>query len=124
MNKIILIGRLTQAPEIRYTQAGKAICKFSLAVDCRRKNSTPDYINCVAWEKLGEVCGNYLDKGRKVAVEGRISMRSYQTSQGAKRTAAEVVCSEVLFLDSPHRGKTDWPSQFGREVPQNEELPF
>lgn len=101
MNRILLIGRLAQIPDVRYTREGKALCCFSLAVKNRSKDRPPDYIDCIAWEKLGEICGNYLDKGRQVAVEGSIQMRRYETAAGGRRMALEVVCREVLFLDSP-----------------------
>lgn len=106
-NRVILIGRLTQDPELRHTSSGVPVAGFTLAVDRgftnRQGERETDFINIVAWRKLGETCANYLSKGRLVAVEGRLQIRSYDDSQGIRRKAAEVVVNEVKFLD----GKKD-----------------
>ena len=90
MNKAILLGRLTKAPEIKYTQSGKAVASFTLAID-RRKGANgekqADFISCVAWEKTAETIGNYCDRGQQIAVEGRIQARSYDAKDGTKRYA-------------------------------------
>lgn len=98
MNRVILTGRLTRDPELRTTQNGRIVTKFTLAVDRGYKKET-DFIDCVAWQKLAEIVADNLSKGRKVAVEGRLQIRSYETQEGAKRKAAEVVCDSVEFLD-------------------------
>ena len=93
MNKVILAGRLTRDPEVRYTQSGKAVASFTLAVDRRfgRRNAeangqpTADFIPIVVWERLAEVCGNNLIKGSQVLVEGRMQVRSYDAQDGSKR---------------------------------------
>ena len=107
MNKVMLIGRLTRDPEVRYTQSGKTVASFSLAVDRRfaRRDAdsgqqTADFIPIVAWGKLAEICGNNLVKGRRISVEGRLQIRSYEAQDGTKRTRAEVVADEIEFLDS------------------------
>lgn len=86
MNKAILLGRLTKAPEIKYTQSGKAVASFTLAID-RRKGANgekqADFIACVAWEKTAETIGNYCAKGQQIAVEGRIQSRSYEAQDGS-----------------------------------------
>lgn len=106
LNKVILIGRLTRDPEVRYTQSGKAVTTFDIAVDRPIANAQgqreTDFIPIVTWGKLAETCGNYLNKGRLVAVDGRLQIRSYETQDGQKRRVAEVVADGVRFLD---RGK-------------------
>ena len=100
MNKFIGIGRLTRDPEIRYTQTGKAVASFSIAIDSGYgDNKKADFINIVAWDKLAEVCGNNIAKGRKIMVEGRLSIRDYE-QDGQKRRAAEIIAQNIEFLDS------------------------
>jgi single-strand DNA-binding protein len=102
MNKVVLIGRLTRDPELRYTQGGKAFTTFTLAVDRRfskDKQQTADFIPCVAWDKLAEIIGNNLTKGRRVGVEGRLQTRTYDAKDGSKRSAFDVVVDEMEFLD-------------------------
>lgn len=102
MNRVILIGRLTRDPELRYTASGAAVASFCLAVDRPFKNSNgekeTDFINIVAWNKLGERCGVCLAKGKQVALEGRLQIRSYEDKDGTKRTVAEIVGDNVQFL--------------------------
>ena len=101
MNNIILIGRLTKDPELRYTQAGKAVCSFTLAVDraySGEKKET-DFINIVVWNKVGENCAKYLSKGRKTAVQGRLQVRSYEDNNGQRRYVTEVIANSVEFLE-------------------------
>jgi single-strand DNA-binding protein len=108
LNKIILIGRLTRDPELRYTPSGTPVAKFTLAVD-RRANKQgekeADFIDIVTWQKTAETCANYLGKGRLVAVEGRLQIRSYEDGQGLRRKAAEVVAETVRFLDRAKEGQ-------------------
>lgn len=103
LNKIILIGRLTRDPELRYTPNGVAVAKFTLATDRPFTNKQgereADFIDIVVWQKQAENCANFLGKGRLVAVEGRLQIRSYEDNQGNKRKAAEVVAENVRFLD-------------------------
>lgn len=105
LNKVILIGRLVQDPELRYTPAGGvAVANFTLAVDRpfvnQKGERETDFIRIVTWRKLAEICANNLSKGRQVAVEGRLQIRSYDDREGIRRTAAEVVAGNVFFLDS------------------------
>lgn len=97
LNRIVLIGRLTKDPELRYTQSGKAVCTFTLAVDRRFEKQT-DFINIVVWNKMGETCANYMSKGKLAAVDGELHIRSYETKDGRKATATEVVADQVRFL--------------------------
>ena len=149
MNKVILIGRLTRDPEVRYTQTGIAVCTFTLAVDRRyaRKNEnngqpTADFIPIVTWRKLAEICGNNLTKGRRISLEGSMQVRSYEAQDGTKRYVTEVIANEIEFLDSrnavsgeggysqgmssPAMGapaQQSSPDSFGPAIPE-EEIPF
>jgi single-strand DNA-binding protein len=104
-NRITLVGNLVRDPEIRYINSGAAVCKFSLAVNRRSKQQEEtDFIDCVAWDKLAETCNTYLKKGMSVLVDGRLSIRSYETKEGEKRKAAEVVVNVMQMLDRANRG--------------------
>ena len=103
LNRIILIGRLTRDPELRYVPSGQPVASFTLAVDRPFANQQgerqTDFIDIVAWRRLAEQVTQHLSKGRLVAVEGRLQIRSYETQDGQKRKAAEVVADAVRFLD-------------------------
>ena len=103
LNKIILIGRLTKDPELRYTNSGTGVCSFDIAVERQHKdasgNKETDFIHVVVWQKLGELVAQYLRKGRMAAVEGRLQIRQYENRDGHKVRAAEVVADNVRFLD-------------------------
>lgn len=100
MNKWIGIGRLTRDPELRRTGTGKAVTSFTLAIDDGYgENKTTEFVDIVAWEKLAETCANYLRKGSKAAVEGKLKRRSYE-KDGRKVYVWEVVANTVEFLDS------------------------
>ena len=122
MNKVIILGRLTANPEIRYTQAGKAVASLTIAVNRGFGSDSADFINCVAWEKLAEIIGNNLSKGSQVLVEGRIQNRSYENNQGEKRFITEVVLNNIEFVGSKKKNETDTDS-FGAEIPE-EQIPF
>ena len=102
MNKVILIGRLTKDPELRYTSSNVATASFSIAVDRNFTNQNgereADFINIVVWRKQAENCKNYLSKGSQVAVEGRIQTRNYEGQDGKKVYVTEVVADNVQFL--------------------------
>ena len=103
LNKVILIGRLTADPNLRYTQSGNAVANFTLAVDRPFTNQggekEVDFIDIVTWRKLAETVAANLEKGRMVAVEGRLQIRSYEDQNGVRRKAAEIVADQVKFLD-------------------------
>lgn len=104
-NRITLVGNLVRDPEIRYVGSGAAVTKFTLAVNRRSKQQEEtDYIDCVAWDKLAETCNTYLKKGMSCLVDGRLSIRSYETKEGEKRKAAEVVVNTMQMLDRANRG--------------------
>lgn len=109
LNRIVLIGRLVRDPELRYTPAGVANCSFSLAVDRpfvnQKGERETDFIDIVVWRKLAETCASHLGKGRLVAVEGRLQIRSYDTAEGQRRKVAEVIADNVRFLDRPDKGR-------------------
>jgi single-strand DNA-binding protein len=133
MNKVVLIGRLTRDPELRYAQSGKAFCTFTLAVDRRfskQNNNQPtaDFIPCMAWDKLAEIIGNNLAKGRRVGVEGRLQTRTYDAKDGSKRSAFDVVLDELEFLDPKGQGQQSQgqsqPQQTYQPAITDEEIPF
>ena len=103
MNHIVLIGRLTRDPEIRYTPSGAAVSNFDLAVDRPTTNAQgekeTDFIRIITWQKTAELVANYLKKGRLVAVEGRLQIRNYTNAEGQKKYVTEVIASNVQFLD-------------------------
>lgn len=102
LNKVIMIGRLTKDPELRYTPNGVAVCQFTLAVDRPFANQNgergADFIPVVAWKKVAENCANYLKKGSQVAVDGRIQTRNYENNEGRKVYVTEVIAESVQFL--------------------------
>ena len=134
MNKVILVGRLAQDPEVRYTQGGKAVASFNLAVNRfgggSAQKESADFIPIVAWEKLAEICGNNLTKGSQILVEGRLQIRSYETQDGQKRRVSEVVAQSIEFLGSKRAAADGGSSSsvdmnsFGSEVFPEEEIPF
>ena len=145
MNKVLLTGNLARDPEVRYTQSGKAVASFSLAVNRRfgkanaGQQPSADFISIVAWEKLAEFCGNYLTKGSRILVEGRLQARSYDAQDGSKRYVTEVVANDIEFAGSRPQGagapgtpmQSSAPSHqppagqesFGPSIP-DEEIPF
>ena len=104
INRVILIGRLTRDPELRYTTSGTAVCRFSLAVQRKFNRDEADFIDIVVWRGLAENCANYLGKGRLAAVEGRLQVRTYEAQDGQKRRVTEVVADDVRFLDKASSG--------------------
>lgn len=103
LNRVILIGRLTADPELRYTNTGTPVASFTLAVDRMRSGQggerQTDFINIVVWQKQAEIVSQYLQKGRLAAVDGRLQIRTYDNRDGQKVRVAEVVAESVRFLD-------------------------
>lgn len=101
-NKITLIGRLTKDPDLKYTKNGNAVSRMTLAVDRRYKdsqgNQLTDFIPIIAWNKLAETVANYLDKGKLIAVDGSLEIRSYE-HEGVKKYIAEVISNDIRFLE-------------------------
>jgi single-strand DNA-binding protein len=128
LNRVILIGRLTRDPELRYTPSGVAVTQFTLAVDrpftSQSGNKEADFINIVTWRQLAETCANYLRKGRLTAVEGRLQIRNYENNEGRKVYVTEVVADNVRFLESAggaNRGEDggDPPNRSGMNSTRN-----
>lgn len=113
LNRVILIGRLTRDPEMRYTPNGVATTTFTLACDRPFTNANgereADFISIVTWRQLAETCANYLRKGRLTAVEGRIQTRHYENSEGRRVYVTEVVADNVRFLESNRNENTKPP---------------
>lgn len=105
INRVVLVGRLTRDPEMRSTGTGKTVCDFSIAVNKKYKpqDGSPDadFFRVTAWDKTAEYVGNYLAKGRLVAVDGRLQSRKYTANDGSSREAVEVVADSVQGLDRP-----------------------
>ncbi len=105
INQVILMGRLTRDPEQRTTTTGKTIASFSIAVDRGGQEDQADFFNVTAWEKLGELVMQYLAKGRRVLVQGRLRQDTWDDKEtGKKQSRIEVVATDVTFLDGPNGG--------------------
>ena len=100
MNHVTLMGRLTRDPELKYSQAGKAYCGFSLAVQREFNREEADFINCLAWGKTAETIAEWLGKGRRIALQGRIQTGNYENKNGDKVSTFEVVADRFEFVDS------------------------
>ena len=116
MNKVILIGRLTKDPEVKYTTGSNtALCGFSLAVDRRfqkqGEEKKADFINCQAWDKNAEFIAKYFQKGSKISVIGRIQTRTWDDKEGKKQFATEVVVEEAEFVESKKSEGSGLPSK-------------
>ena len=131
MNKVILMGRLTKDPEVRYTQTNSTlVATFSLAVNRRftkaGEERQADFINIVAWNKTGEFCSKYFKKGQQVGIIGRLQVRNWEDEQGQKHYVTEVVAEEAYFADSKREGDQMWgnsfESTFGSTISENSEF--
>jgi single-strand DNA-binding protein len=108
INQVILMGRLTRDPEQRTTTTGKTIASFSIAVDRFGQDDQADFFDITAWEKLGELAVQYLGKGRRVLVQGRLRQDSWDDKEtGKKRSRVEVTATDITFLDGPSEGGSD-----------------
>lgn len=120
INNVVLVGRLTAKPELRQTQSGKGVTSFTLACDRQYgKNKEADFISCVAWDKTAEVIVNYTDKGRLIAVDGRIQTRNYKDRDGKTVYVTEVVVNQVQLLSGREQAE-----QQPVEAPQTTAQPF
>lgn len=121
MNKVLLIGRLTRDPELRYTASNRAVTQITIAVNRNFTNQNgereADFINVVVWDKAAENLKKYVGKGRMVAVEGRIQTRNYDNNEGKKVYVTEVVAQNVQFLDS--RSASDNSASYTQVAPTN-----
>lgn len=145
MNKIILLGRLTKDPEVRYTPTGKVVCQLTLAVNrpftTQSGQTEADFIPVLIWGKSAETCGNSLQKGHRLLVEGRLQIRSYNDKNNERRWVSEVVADRFDFIEKRNDQATPKPTttqpekaqstasehgfqSFGQSVPFDEEIPF
>lgn len=133
MNKVVLLGRLTKDPDVKYTQTGKVVTQFTLAVDRPFKdadgNKETDFIPVVVWGKAAELVGNSCQKGHRLLVDGRLQIRSYEAKDGSKRWLSEIIANGVEFVErKSDKGGTSGDKsefeQFGHAVPFDEEIPF
>ncbi len=117
LNRVQLIGNLTRDPELRYTPNGTAVCSFSIATnrswttDAGEKREEADFHRIIAWSKLAELCSQFLAKGRKVYVEGRLSTRSWTAQDGLQKQTTEVVIDDMILLDSKRSSAGEAGSQ-------------
>lgn len=135
MNRVVLIGRLTKNPELRFTPGtGKAVATFTIAVDRKfsKEKKETDFIPIVVWGKQGESAANNLEKGRLVAISGRIQTRNYEGKDGIRRYVTEIVADEVQFLDyksssnnaSATNDSTSYDDGWNDPVEDYDEIPF
>lgn len=129
MNRVVIVGRLTKDPELRYTPNGQAVATFTLAVNRTFTNQQgereADYINCVIWRKAAENVANFLKRGSLAGVDGKIQTRSYDGQDGKKVYVTEVLAESVQFLDSK-KGNDSQPTERTENKPskRSEDDPF
>ncbi len=139
INKAIIVGRLGRDPEVRYTADGRAVTNFSVATsdewkdkETGEKRERTEWHRIVAFNKLGEICGQYLSKGRQVYVEGQIRTREWEDREGNKRYTTEIIASDIQFLGSKEggggfgNGNNDPSAGPGtsNDVPSDDDIPF
>lgn len=127
MNKFIGSGRLAKDPDVRYTQSGKCVCSFTLAMtDGYGDNAKSTFLPVIVWDKQGEACGNHLVKGQAVVVEGRIQVRNYEAQDGTKRYVTEAIASHVEFGAKPkgYSAESKEQTEEGPFGAEDEEIPF
>ncbi len=124
VNRVTLLGNLGQDPEMRSTQSGKSVCTLNIATSKRYKNQSgewqesTDWHKVVLWERLADIAGQYLQKGGKVYIEGRLQTRSYEAKDGGTRYVTEVVATELVLLSSREQSQDSGYSQKGYQSPQ------
>jgi len=131
LNMVQLIGRLGKNPEVRYTSSGSAVANFSMATNENwtgkdgQKNERTEWHNIVAWGKLGEICGEYLTKGKQVYIEGRLTTRSWEDRDGNKRYTTEVRADNMIMLGGPG-SDNNMKENFSKSEPSSieDDIPF
>ncbi|MBI4231333.1 MAG: single-stranded DNA-binding protein [Planctomycetes bacterium] len=139
-NKVMLMGRLTRDPELRYTKGGKAVAEFSLAINSTfktregEKREEATFIDITVWERQAETCAEYLSKGRPVFVEGRLELDKWESKEGEKRSKLKVVATHVQFLGGPGGAKAgagagaapkaEGVAETATGEPSEEDIPF
>ena len=130
MNRVILSGRLVKEPEVRVTTTEKTVCTFTLAVARRFTNGETDFINIVAWGKTAEYCGNHLNKGQLINLEGRLQVRSYEDKNKTKHWISEVIADNVENMDRKKEKSEPSPmdnfrkATIGKPIEPDDEIPF
>ena len=124
MNKVILMGRLTKDPELRYTANSTPVCSFTLAVNRMFKKDEADFINCQAWKSSAEFISKYFQKGSSIAVVGRIQNRSWEDKEGKKHIVTEVIVEEQYFAGDKKEGQKPQHQQDEFSINDDDELPF
>lgn len=134
VNKVILVGRLGADPEIRYTPSGAAVANFTLATSENwkdkdgQKQEKTEWHKIVVFSKLAEICGEYLNKGKQIYIEGRIQTRSWEDRDGNKKYTTEIVANQMQMLGSPGQKQQSAPSSAPRagenEPPELDDIPF
>lgn len=125
LNKVELIGNITRDPELRYTPGGKAVCTFSIATNRQWKTESgeakeeAEFHRIVAWDKLGETCAQYLKKGSRIYVEGRIQSRKWTGQDNVERTTVEIVILTMIMLDSRRSDDFGVPDDLGESQAEN-----
>lgn len=123
MNNVILMGRLTRDPELKYSQSGKAYCRFTVAINRDFNKDEADFINCLAFGKTAETIAEWLGKGRRIALHGRIQTGNYENKNGDKVNTFEVVADRFEFVDSA-KSDTNNNQKNSDEVADDEDFPF
>lgn len=134
LNVVCLIGNLTKDPELRHTSGGTAVCALRIAVNTRAQvdgewQDKPNYFDVIVWGNQGESAAQYLSKGRKVGINGRLQWREWESKEGQKRQTVEVVANQVQFLtpksESEGSGSGEYSGEPGRTYnPQDDDIPF
>ena len=127
MNHVTLMGRLTRDPELKYSQAGKAYCRFTVAINREFNREEADFINCLAFGKTAETIAEWLEKGRRIALHGRIQTGNYENKNGEKVSTFEVVADKFEFVDSA-RSETNKNQSYSNNnddvLDDNDDFPF
>lgn len=123
MNNVILIGRLTRDVDLRYTQSGTAVARFTVAIDRHDKDNNADFPSCIAFGKTAELMSNYVRKGQRVALEGRIQTGSYTNSEGKTIYTTDIVASRVEFIESKQSNEGYTQPQQGYTQPRENVQP-
>ena len=132
INKVVLLGRLTKDPELRYAAgSGTAVCRFTVAINRQLKKDETDFINCVAFGKTGETIAQYLTKGRQIAITGSIRTDSYDAKDGTKRYTTDVIVETFEFVESKKKETNEFdkqasnfPDPFTKEHEEPDDIPF
>ena len=123
MNSVILMGRLVRDVELKQTSTGKTYCRFSLAVKKEFAKDGADFINCVAWDKRAEILANYLSKGQRILIQGRLNTSSYEAN-GETRYSTDVIVDKITFIENMTSGSSIESPEVEDETTEDDEFPF